>query len=283
MCGVTARRTSELGLADTVVRSAVPASGARTGRAGRVHRDQLSTGAFSLVGQDRQEHPPARVENAPVQSGLGGRAVGKEPVRVRFGPGTAGHVRDLECFVHDHVVVSHQRVRGLVRVVESLTADLRVQSRDARHGPAAAPGSPFLAGEPPLGRREPIGARREVARVGDMIAVAGRQQPGDSQVDADHGPGRGQPRGGDVIPGQDDEPAVAPPFDTDRLHRSDHGPVAMHADVADALQPHIGRVRMFGLRVRPAPPTRSMIPRDQYSTTHLPSLGDRRQRSRSKR
>src|SRR5690606_20869682 len=68
--GMPARRTGELGLGDAVLRSAVPAAGTCAGGVGGVHRDQLATGAFSLVREDRQEHPPTRIQDASVQTGL---------------------------------------------------------------------------------------------------------------------------------------------------------------------------------------------------------------------
>src|SRR5690606_30324309 len=68
--GMPAPRTSEFGLGDAVLRSAVPTSGAGARGVGGVHRDQLSTGAFSLVRQDRQKHPPTRIHNRTVQTGF---------------------------------------------------------------------------------------------------------------------------------------------------------------------------------------------------------------------
>lgn len=70
VCGVPARPAREVGLGEAVVLRTVPAAGARAGGVGGVHRDQLTTGAFSLVRKDPQEHPPTRIQDRTVQPGL---------------------------------------------------------------------------------------------------------------------------------------------------------------------------------------------------------------------
>jgi hypothetical protein len=76
--GVSATGALELLLRGAVLAGHVPAGGAGAGGIAGVHRDQLATGAFSLVREDAQEHPPTRVVDASVQPGLGRRAIGQE-------------------------------------------------------------------------------------------------------------------------------------------------------------------------------------------------------------
>jgi hypothetical protein len=88
---VPARNASEGSLVDTVLSRAVPTAGAGTGGVGGVHRDQRPSGAFSLGGEDREEHPPTRIENRTVQTAFGVQVA----ARSLHGPGRrAGHVGD---------------------------------------------------------------------------------------------------------------------------------------------------------------------------------------------
>ncbi|MEU0073783.1 hypothetical protein ABZ027_30175 [Streptomyces sp. NPDC006332] len=48
-----------------------------------------------------------------------------------------------------------------------------------------------------------------MARVVDVLTVGGGQERGDTHVDADHGPCRGQRFGLGLLSGQDDVPALA--------------------------------------------------------------------------
>ncbi len=51
----------EVGLGDTVLLGAVPTLGAGAGGVGGVHRNDDTTGAFSLGVQHVEEHPPTRI------------------------------------------------------------------------------------------------------------------------------------------------------------------------------------------------------------------------------
>ena len=73
-------------------------------------------------------------------------------------------------------MIADQGQGRLVGVVQSLAADLPVQPRDLDGRFLAALAAPFLTGEVPLGRRKPVGGRGEVARVGEVRAVAGEQE-----------------------------------------------------------------------------------------------------------
>ncbi|SDJ90927.1 hypothetical protein SAMN05421874_10433 [Nonomuraea maritima] len=244
--GMPARRTGELGLGETVLLCHVPAPGAGAGGVGGVHRDQLSTGAFSLVRENRQEHPPTRVEDASVERGLGSDVPSGLLDRARSG---AGHVRDPQVLVHDHVVVADQRVRRPVCVIESLAADLAVQCGDPCHLLATAFGPALLAGEAPLRGGEAISGRGEVTRVGHVRTVRRRDKRGHTHIQADHSARGGKRLGGHAVTGEDHIPAGAFPPHADRLDGARHAAVLVHADMPDALQPHERRGGVLGLGV----------------------------------
>src|SRR3981189_1492863 len=87
--GVSAADALEFLLRGAVLLSNVPTgfAGAGAGGVARVHRDQLATGAVSLVREDAQEHPPTRVVDALVQPGLRCSSVrDKRPRVARGGP-----------------------------------------------------------------------------------------------------------------------------------------------------------------------------------------------------
>jgi hypothetical protein len=74
--------------------------------------------------------------------------------------------------VHDQIVHEDHGHGGLVCVVEALAADLAVQPRDLGGCFPAAVAAAFLAGDVPLGRREPSGGRGEIARAGGVPNLA---------------------------------------------------------------------------------------------------------------
>ncbi len=147
--------------------STCPHLGAGARGAAGVHRDQYASGAFSLLREDAQEHPPTRVKNAAVESGLRGGAVRQERSGLGVGLrlGGANHVRDAQPLVRDLVVVADQAERGFVRAVQALTADLAVQLGNLLHGPAVLGGAalPLATRERLEGTAEPRRGRRRCA------------------------------------------------------------------------------------------------------------------------
>ena len=102
--------------------------------------------------------------------------------------------------------------RGLVRVVQALAADRAVQVGDLLDRSlrgrfdrfaAHAPGQGLLCGF------EFRGGIAGVTGVGDVFAVGRGEERGDTHVDTDHGPGRGERIGLGLLGSQDDVPALA--------------------------------------------------------------------------
>ena len=270
--GMPARRTSELGLGDAVLRSAVPAAGTGAGGVGGVHRDQLATGALSLVREHTQEHPPTRVQNASIQAGLGGDV----PAWLLDRAGrAANHVRDPQVLVHDQVIVADQVERDLVRVIKALPPDLRMQGSNPRRRLKPPFATPLLAGEVALRGSEPVGGGGEVARVGHLRPVAGSDQGGHTHVDPNHRPRGGKRLGWHVVAGQDHVPAVALPLDADRLHPAAYGAVLVHADMPDSLEPHERGLGVFGLGV-PAAAVTVLRPFDRVEPAAALEAGEAR-------
>src|ERR1019366_8876154 len=119
--------TAELRLSDAVTRLDV--STLVTGLTGvpGVHAQYRPPSFFRFGFQDRAELSPARVVDASIESGLGGRAVGQElpnilDVGLRLGP--LGHVLDFEVFDDQEVVLSDQLARHLVVEVATFIGDL---------------------------------------------------------------------------------------------------------------------------------------------------------------
>jgi hypothetical protein len=174
---VAASETSELRLGDAVSRSDVPAFGAPLGSMTGIDCGHVPSGAFSLGGQDSQEDAPPRVVNGLVQAGFGRRTVGLMPtasVRERLWP--PGHVGDLEVLVDDQVIFADQSECRVVGMVEALSMDLAVQPSDPCGGFLSSTTPAFFAGEVLLGCRQPLTGGCKRARVGDVPAVAGRQE-----------------------------------------------------------------------------------------------------------
>ena len=270
--GMPARRTSELGLGDAVLRSAMPAAGTGAGGVGGVHRDQLATSTLSLVREHTQEHPPTRIQDASVQTGL----LRDVPAWLLDRAGRAAdHVHDPQVLMHDHVIVADQGERGLVRVVEALPPDLRMQGSNPRHRLTPPFAAPLLAGEVALRGSDPVGGGGEVARVGHLRPVRGGDQGGHAHVDPDHCPRGGKRLGGHVVAGQDHVPAAAFPLDADRLHPAAHWAVLMHADMPDSLEPHERGRGVIGLGV-PAAAVTVLRPFDRVEPTASLEAGETR-------
>jgi hypothetical protein len=131
-----------------------------------------------------------------------------------------------------------------VGVVKPLAPHLPVQPRDFRDGLLSSVTAAFLAGEGPLRCREPVGGRREMARVRHVHAVAGGQERRHAQVDADGRPGWLQRLGGHVVARQHHVPVIAFPFGGNGLDASVDGAVLVGADMADAFEVDAGDLGM---------------------------------------
>ena len=150
---VAAREAPEHRLADAVPRRDVPALRASLRGVTGVHLNHHPPGALSLGAQDIEEHPPSRVENRSVQAGL-------RSGPVRLIGAVAGwawswpprHIRYVQRFMPDHVVVADKRERDLMGVVQPRAAHLAVQCRDFADGLAAAVAAAPFAGERLLDR-----------------------------------------------------------------------------------------------------------------------------------
>src|SRR3981189_1736370 len=207
-------------------------AGAGAGGVARVHRDQLATGAVSLVREGAQEHPPTRVVDVLVQPGLRCSSVREKRARVAgvgLGFGRADHVRDAQPFVRDHVVLADYRQGGLVRVILPLAAHLAMQRGDLLHRTAMPGGSvvPLAPGERrhrALGVGEGIGGALAVPGVWLVRALGCGEEVGDAHVDTGHRTGRGEWFGGHLVTGEDDVPLPALALDADRLDPACDGP-----------------------------------------------------------
>ncbi|GGM45377.1 hypothetical protein GCM10012275_15510 [Longimycelium tulufanense] len=108
---------------------AMPTAWAGGGTVAEAHSYHSSTGTFSLVRKEPEEHPPTRVEGAAVQPGLRRCSVGEKHTRlvgIRFGLRFAHHAGDIHPFVSDDISCAHHVERSLVRVVEAWSANLGV-------------------------------------------------------------------------------------------------------------------------------------------------------------
>jgi hypothetical protein len=181
-----------------------------------------------------------------VQTGLGGGPVGLEatlPVRPRNR--AAGHVRNRQRFVGDQVIPADQPARGLMGVVQTLTAHLGVEGGNPAPSLTMPSAAALLAGQIALGLSELGGHGRHVAGVVDVLAVGGRQEAGHAHVDPDRLAGRRQRVAGHPITGQDQIPAVPRPLDGERLDPPGDCPVLVDPHMPDPLQVH-PRLRTLG-------------------------------------
>src|SRR5262249_7367437 len=138
-----------------------------------VYRDQRPTGAYCLVGQDRDELAPASVLDGLRQH-------------------RAGQSLDVQVFDGDQRVAFDQGAGS--RVVEAAPLFGEVQVNAAELGSCVLPPPRTLlaAGQLALSESQAAFSRAEVARAGDLTAVAQDRKGGESHVDADGCIRRGQ-------------------------------------------------------------------------------------------
>ena len=107
--------------------ASVPAGVAGDTRPGWVHEHYPPAGAFSLASEDACELRPARVEDRPVEPGLGCGPVREERSRlsgIGFRFGSAGHPCSVQVLDRDDVALGNKCPRGLVVEIATAVADL---------------------------------------------------------------------------------------------------------------------------------------------------------------
>jgi len=125
-----------------------------TGSAGvaGVHGDDTPTGAFSLVGDHRQECSPPGVTDATVQPGFRRGLVGLVAAfPVGAGSGATYQVRDRQVFVDDEVVVVDESSGELMGPVLAAVADVAVGGADALPGAPSTLRAALFGLDCPLG------------------------------------------------------------------------------------------------------------------------------------
>src|SRR5450759_3057762 len=103
-----------------------------TGSAGvaGIYRDDCPTGAFSLVGDHREQGSPPGVTDTTVQTRLGRGPVGGIATgAIRSGLGAADQVRDDQVLVDEQVIVIHEAPRELMQRVGATVPDPAVHRR----------------------------------------------------------------------------------------------------------------------------------------------------------
>ena len=140
--------------------------------------------------------PASRI--AFVQPGLRGSPVRQEgPCLARVGLGywTSGHSGRVQVLQRDHVTLVDQRPRCFVVEVAAPVADLAPLRGQRPPDPLAVPRPRPGAGLAALQLRDHLRRRRQESRIGDHLAVAGGQEPGHAQINADLAPGGGNGTG----------------------------------------------------------------------------------------
>ena len=157
--------TVEHRLAFTVLTVAMPARMTGLGRVCRGHFDEPGVCELGLVGESVAYRAPFVRQDAAVQSRFRLRPVGQVPLRIgriraRFR--TVRHVRHIEVFDGDHVVVPHQLCRDLRHPIvpavgftltdtaHSFKRALTIFRREFRAFSAASLVGPVLSGQLPL-------------------------------------------------------------------------------------------------------------------------------------
>ncbi|RUP66142.1 hypothetical protein SSPNP10_19130 [Streptomyces sp. NP10] len=147
--------------------------------------------------------------------------------------------------MRDDIVFADQAQRGLVCVVEPLTADLAVQVGNLLDGTEVV-GSPLVVphsrepGESLLCGFQLRGGLAPVTGVGNELAVGISEEGGYAHVDAGHAPRLGQGFGLCLLGSEHDVPALALALDGHGLDPADHRPVLVDLDVPDTLEPYAG-------------------------------------------
>ena len=217
---------------------------------GRVHQYHPPASFCRFAGEDGGELRPARIQDRPVQPGLGAGTVGKElagALRVGPGHGTSGHPGRVQVLQRDHVALADQCPRGFVAEVAATVADRApFPGQGALEAPAVTRPGPG-PGHAALQVRDDLRRGGQEPRTGHDLAVAGGQEPGHAQVHADLAPGRGQ-RHRLGVGDHDDVPAAVLPAQLQRLDRAAHRPVLTHLDRAHRLEggirPRAGAARL---------------------------------------
>jgi hypothetical protein len=167
-----------------VLRRAVPT--ASTGAAGvaGLHCDNSPIGAFSLIGNHREQSSPPGVLNTTIQSPLHDRAVGRiATIPVGPGSGSPDEVRDGKRLMHNEVVIVHELAGEAVQCVLPAVAHGTVLRRDALNCPAATLRSGALRSEVPLSIGETLRSSAPATVFGDKLPVACCNQYPQPQID----------------------------------------------------------------------------------------------------
>ena len=230
----------------TVVGTDMPAGVTGARRVARVDQDDVRTGAFSLVDQHVLQHPPTRVEDAFVQSALGGD-IGSRLVKGALG--RAGHVGDTQVFEHDQIVGVHQLTGQFVQEVATLVPNLPVRGSDPLNSLAAAYRTAALASEGLLSGSERILSLAVVARVGSEGAIGAGQQVRDTTVDSDDRTGQRADLRRDIDAHDVDVPVSSFAGDRELLDGPGDWSVLLDLDCADTLHPDGGPVELAPVTV----------------------------------
>jgi hypothetical protein len=160
-----------------------------TGRR-RVRSFDFLDPAGCFVFQPGREQTPTRLQDAPVESGLGGDV----PARFRYGsPRGAGHGFDVEVLDPDHVEPASKSGAGLLDPVFAPVSAGRVQRCDQGPHLAAAVRPAGGAGEPALQPQEPPGFLAAAPGRAGHLTSGQRHRHSDTPVnthDDDAGPWR---------------------------------------------------------------------------------------------
>jgi len=153
----------------------------------RWHGQHFSAPECLLVGQLSPEFVPTLIQYRPVQAGFCGNICARI---FRGAFGRARHIADLQILNHDHCVVFADRGRGFVKGVSPDIGDAGVNPVYA--GFLFLPvGREFhLAGQSALRSGQGFLVFLKGAGRLDERSVRQRDEPGNSDIDADHGSGR---------------------------------------------------------------------------------------------
>jgi hypothetical protein len=156
-------------------------------------------------------------------------------LRVGLGRGPSGHSRYVQVFQRDHIALVDQHPRGLVVKVPAPVTDLAPLLGQRATDALPVAGSWLGQGLAPFQVRDHVSRRGEEPRVAHDLAVAGRQEAGNSHVNADLAARRGQ-RHGLGFGDHDDVPAAVFLLELERLDRTSYLAVLADLDRADSLK-----------------------------------------------
>ena len=125
-----------------------------------------------------------------------------------FRPSRAG-VLHGQVLDHDDIMVADEPGGGAVQEVGPRRADLAVGAGDLGPGLGSVGGPLLAAGQAPLAAGQAAFPPGQVARVRDLVPVAGDGEVLDAQVHPDQGAGGGKRRGVGHVDGEGDVPAAA--------------------------------------------------------------------------